>query len=76
MFNQSFFCPSCGHVINQNLTDYVISTSSDERAMGPEIEYSIEYEDECSSCGYTYKVEGSIWEYPIGCENCTDLTIK
>lgn len=76
MFNQSFGCPSCGHVINKNLLNYVIDTSSEERGMGPEIEYVIECENTCNSCGYTYKVEGSIWEYPIGCENYTDLTIK
>lgn len=76
MFNKEFICPECENVIKINLSDTITDQSSEERGMGPEIEYSIEAEGTCDNCDYEYTVSGSIYEYPIGAENYNDLKIE
>ena len=79
MFTHTIHCPYCDNVISQNWSDYVVSSDIiDERGMGAEIEHEIECEEfECPECHQSFKVSGSVWEYPAGSYNHHELhTIK
>ena len=78
MFTHSLKCPRCGEKITKNWKDYVVSSEVvDERGMGAEIEHSIECEEfECPHCGKTFRVSGSVWEYPEGAYNSHELNVE
>lgn len=50
--------------------------SSSERPMGTENQYEIDHEAECPSCGKSYKIMGTICEYPVLALNYDDTEIK
>ena len=73
---KKYKCPICGKAIRLDLVKEACSTSSNERQMGEEIEYSIEYENVCENCLNGYKITGSIFEYPLKTLNLDDTTIE
>ena len=75
-FRRSYACPKCGHVFSVNLLDYSQSIISDERGMGAEYEHSVDYDDECENCGAKFKINGAIYEYPIGSYNSDTVKIN
>lgn len=75
-FLKVYKCPSCSNNITVNLENYIVDTSSHERGMGDDTDYTIECEGTCSICGANYSISGSIWEYPSGTENLDDTKIK
>ncbi|MBB3045901.1 hypothetical protein FHR99_000137 [Litorivivens lipolytica] len=48
------------------------AVSSEERGMGPEVEYEGELECECPNCGNVLLVRHSAWEYPVGALNYSE----
>lgn len=75
-FRRSYTCPKCGHEFSINLLDYSQSIISDERGMGAEYEHSVDCEDECENCGAKYKIDGAIYEYPVGAYNNDTVKIN
>ena len=75
MFKHTINCPHCGESITKDWSKYIAETDVDEnRAMGSEIEYSIECDAlECVECKKIFKVSGSVWEYPEGACNDHEL---
>lgn len=76
MFTHTVTCPHCNTPIEQDWSDYVVSSDviNENRGMGSEIEHTIECEDfECPHCEETFKVKGSVWEYPVGTYNHHEL---
>lgn len=72
---RSIECPYCGNSNNIDFSEDC-DTTSEERQMGPQIEYSFDWEDyECESCGKYFGINGSIWEYPVGAYNHQDINI-
>lgn len=70
-------CPYCGENFIVSCNDYVIDESSYEREIGEEIEYTIECEEyACPVCHRHFIFSGSIWEYPVGCENHNEIIVK
>lgn len=69
-------CPYCGYQHEIDLEDYVVDVSSNEREMGAETEYTIECEEyECDNCEKKFGIQGSVWEYPEGAYNDSDIEI-
>lgn len=70
-------CPCCKKSFNFYFEDFIVDTDVDDnRGMGSETEYVIECEDyECSHCSRTLLISGSIWEYPVGVLNDSELQI-
>ena len=69
-------CPYCGAENNMDFADNC-DTSCEERQMGPQVEYSFDWEDcDCEYCGKRFRVHGSIWEYPIGAYNYEDIDVE
>ena len=76
MFTRTITCPHCNHSNTIDFTDYVVSSSREERNLDPETQYDIEAEDlVCDKCSKSFDVNGSIFEYPEGAFNCEDLEI-
>lgn len=69
-------CPICSKATRLELIESACGTSSHERQMGEEIEYSIEYESTCENCLNGYKITGSIFEYPRNVLNLDDTQIE
>lgn len=77
--SREFICPNCGKIIVvNNLADYMGCVNSEEREMGTENQYSFEdkYIDECPKCYHKFKIDGNVWEYPIGVINLDELKIQ
>ncbi len=69
-FIWSLACPYCGGHTKIDLDQFVTDTSSDEREMGTETEYTVECDAyECPECKKRFGIRGSIWEYPVGAYN-------
>lgn len=69
-------CPYCGTANNMDFSDYS-NTNTDERQMGPEVEHYFEVEDcECVECRKRFRVNGSIWEYPLGAYNYENINVE
>ena len=70
-------CPCCGKDFDFYFDEFVTDTDVDEdRGMGEETEYVIECEEfECPKCSESMSIFGSIWEYPVGALNDTQLEI-
>lgn len=69
-------CPHCGAGNAIDLSDYSTGDYISERQMGPEIQHSFNCEDyECSVCGYTFRIEGYINEYPVGAYNFEEINV-
>lgn len=76
MFTHTITCPHCNRSNTIDFTDYVVSSSSEERNMGAETQYDIEAEDlVCDKCGKSFDVNGSIFEYPEGAFNYESLEV-
>ena len=70
-------CPNCGAQNGIDCEDYITDEISYERQMGPEIEHCFDCEDyECISCGETFHIHGSIYEYPIGAYDSEDIKVE
>ena len=73
---RSISCPYCGAENNMDFSDECESFS-EERQMGPQITYTFDFPDcECEECGRTFRVAGSIWEYPVGAYNYEDIDVE
>jgi hypothetical protein len=69
-------CPYCGAENNMDFADEC-ETSCEERQMGPQVEYMFDLEDcICENCEKRFRVQGRIWEYPMGAYNYEDITIE
>lgn len=70
-------CPCCQKSFNYYFKNFVVDTNvNEEREMGEETEYTIKCEDyKCPYCSKSLSIVGSIWEYPAGALNDTDLQI-
>lgn len=64
--DSTYKCPKCSTDIELNLIEYAeVVYSSDDRPMGVERQYEVEFDDSCPCCGKGCKIEGCIWEYPV-----------
>ena len=78
MFKDHINCPYCNKTILEDWSCYIVSSDviDEDRQMGAEVEHSIECDEyECpnSECKKVFKVTGSVWEYPAGAYNDSDL---
>ena len=61
-------CPKCGREIKVNLMQEATFTSHNERSMGTEIGYAVNYEGICE-CRQEFNIQGELYEYPVGALN-------
>lgn len=71
-------CPHCSTKFIAKLNDFVIGTECDEdRGMGTEVGYEIESEGYmCDNCKNDMIITGTIWEYPVGVINHSDIKVE
>lgn len=65
-------CPHCDTTLLVDLEDGCLA-SYEERQMGPETLYEINFEDFCVNCSGKYQITGHISEYPVGALNYEDI---
>lgn len=69
-------CPHCGVANNIDFVKYSES-SVYERQMGSEVEHYFNVEDCCcEECKKTFRVCGTIWEYPLGVCNYENIHVE
>lgn len=70
-------CPHCGAANSIDFENYITDELSYERQMGAEIEHVFDCEDyECASCGKSFRVHGSIHEYPVGAYDSEEISVE
>lgn len=70
-------CPHCGTRNGIDCEDYITDEISYDRQMGPEIKHCFDCEDcKCISCGETFRVHGSIHEYPVGAYDSEEINVE
>ena len=57
--------------LKEDCTDYI-----HERPMGEMYEYRFDREEECASCGQTFRIKGSIFEYPCGAYDSETIEVN
>ena len=70
-------CKKCGKIYHLEIDDFGdAETSSEERNMGYETQYTWEFQMECEKCNnlLTVTIEG--WEYPVGIYNYDEFTTE
>lgn len=72
----SVTCSKCNTVHDFDASDADFEhTSSDERNMGPEHQYSWETTFDCE-CGNEIEIIYDVWEYPAGAYNHSDVEVS
>lgn len=73
-------CPYCDANNRIEISDYEIGCESYDRgenSMGYELEHEVSCEEfKCLACGKEFSFAGSVWEYPVGVVNCTEIQSK
>lgn len=76
MFRLNVVCPHCKKKIFKDWSQFIVSSDviEEDRPMGDEIEHIIECDAiTCPACGKTFRVSGSVCEYPSGACNDYEL---
>ena len=76
MFTHSVNCPYCNGEVTADWSEYVVGSEcvAENCGMGAEVEHVIECEAyECPYCAKSFRVVGSVWEYPEGAYNDHEL---